>query len=158
MSECHELDNIKYKSMLLNSHNNKMSYSDSEESGKHADPLYVETMLQQEHEKNKAESWNKLDKTTKLKKLMEWSIIYSNEHGYTEVVTSQLKVFLKKCLDKGYLQKVKDVLYDKETVQIVDIPNLQYVNKMFTLKHTDRRVSTLKSLGAGKHKTLKKPT
>ena len=57
-------------------------------------------------------------------------------------------VFLRNCLDKKKLQRVKDVLYNKETGEITDIPCLCYNKnlKHFTLKNIDKRVSTLKSL------------
>ena len=56
--------------------------------------------------------------------------------------------FLKDCLDKKKLLRVKDVIYDKETGIIKDIPALSYAKntKHFTLKNIDKRVSTLKSL------------
>lgn len=46
------------------------------------------------------------------------------------------------------MQRVKDVIYDKTTGQIKDIPGLFYTKttKHFTLKNTEKRVSTLKSL------------
>ena len=60
--------------------------------------------------------------------------------------------FLKDCLDRKKLQRVKDVIYDKTTGQIKDIPALSYTksNKHFTLKNLEKRVSTLKSLAPKK--------
>jgi hypothetical protein len=50
------------------------------------------------------------------------------------------------------LQRVKDVIYDKTTGQIKEIPALSYTktNKHFTLKNLEKRVSTLKSLAPKK--------
>ena len=63
-----------------------------------------------------------------------------------------LITFLKECIDRKKLQRVKDVLYDKENGIIKEIPALCYVksNKHFTLKNIDKRVSTLKSLAPKK--------
>jgi hypothetical protein len=60
--------------------------------------------------------------------------------------------FLKDCLDKKKLSRVKDVIYDKEKGIVKDIPALTYTksNKHFTLKNLDKRVSTLKSLAPKK--------
>ena len=60
--------------------------------------------------------------------------------------------FLKDCIDKKKLHRVKDVLYDKTTGCIKEIPALSYTkaNKHFTLKNIDKRVSTLKSLAPKK--------
>jgi len=51
-------------------------------------------------------------------------------------------------LDRKKLQRVKDVIYDKETGTVKDIPGLVYTKgtKHFTLKNIDKRISTLKSL------------
>jgi hypothetical protein len=60
-----------------------------------------------------------------------------------------LKVFFSECLDKAKLQKTKDVVYNKETREIVSIPALHFntTSHAFTLKMLDtKRVSTLKSL------------
>jgi hypothetical protein len=60
---------------------------------------------------------------------------------------------LKDSLDKKKLSKVKDVVYDKDTGLIKEIPALTYTKatKHFTLKNIDKRVSTLKSLAPKKN-------
>jgi hypothetical protein len=60
-----------------------------------------------------------------------------------------LKSFFVEALEKGKLQKTKDLHYDKEKREIVSIPALFFDNnnRNFTLKIIDaKRVSTLKSL------------
>ena len=66
--------------------------------------------------------------------------------------TDLLLSFFKDSLDRNKLQKVKDVVYDKVTGIIKDVPSLHYVKatKHFTLKNMDKRVSTLKSLAPKK--------
>ena len=62
------------------------------------------------------------------------------------------------------MQRVKDVIYDKINGTIKEIPALSYtkINKHFTLKNIDKRISTLKSLpvkktqGTIKNKNLQK--
>ena len=52
-------------------------------------------------------------------------------------------------MDKNKLQKTKDVIYDKNTKEITNVPALHFnsQNHNFTLKIVDsKRVSTLKSL------------
>jgi hypothetical protein len=73
-------------------------------------------------------------------------VIEQNELGVEE--EALLVKFLKECLGKKRLYRVKDVVYDKDTGRIREIPALVF-NKQarhFTLKRTDKRVSTLKSL------------
>jgi hypothetical protein len=63
--------------------------------------------------------------------------------------TKNLKAFFVDSLDKGKLQKTKDVNYNKDTREILGIPALHFNSDThaFTLKNLDtKRVSTLKSL------------
>ncbi len=109
----------------------------------------IEEMLEQEQQKNKAEAWNKLDKTLKIQKLHAFAEKYGKEHTLPVKEIKHLKAFFVDCLDKGKLQKTKEVAYNKETREITAIPALHFhsYTKMFTLRNLDtKRVSTLKSL------------
>ena len=88
----------------------------------------------------------------KTKKLIEYVDVYKKDKKLDEEETKNLVSFLKDCLDKKKLQRVKDVIYDKITGSVKDIPALYYTksNKHFTLKNIDKRVSTLKSLAPKK--------
>ena len=72
----------------------------------------------------------------------------AKEKNFCEDEVRLLNIFLKDCLDRKRLQRVKDVEYDKLTGEVKMIPSLTYVKgtKHFTLKNMDKRVSTLKSL------------
>ncbi len=109
----------------------------------------IEEMLEQEKQKNKSEAWNKLDKTQKIQKLHVFAERYGKEHGLPVKETKNLKAFFIDSLDKGKLQKTKDVNYNKETREITGIPALHFNSdsRAFTLRNLDaKRVSTLKSL------------
>jgi len=109
----------------------------------------IDSILENEKQKNKSDSWNKLDKTVKIQKLHAFAEKHGRENGYPAKEVKNLKVFFVDCLNKAKLQKTKDVVYDKETGEITAIPAL-FFNSMthnFTLKIIDsKRVSTLKSL------------
>jgi hypothetical protein len=139
--ECHELKNIKYKTMLLNGNPLQETKSSNDLSN-------LEKFLENEKNNNSNEPWCKLNKTIKTKKLIEYVDIYKKDKKLDEDETKNLVSFLKDCLDKKKLQRVKDVIYDKITGSVKDIPALYYTksNKHFTLKNIDKRVSTLKSL------------
>jgi hypothetical protein len=85
-------------------------------------------------------------KTTK--KILDFVEIYKIEKKLDKEEAEILVLFLKDCLDKKKLQRVKDVIYDKTNAAIKEIPALSYtkINKHFTLKNIDKRVSTIKSL------------
>ena len=58
-------------------------------------------------------------------------------------------MFFNDSLDKSKLQKSKDIVYNKETKEIVSVPSLYFNTNThnFSFKITDlKRVSTLKSL------------
>lgn len=114
-----------------------------------SDYAAIEEMLEQEKMKNKTEAWNKLDKTQKIQKLHAFAERYGKEHNLPVKETKNLKAFFVDSLDKGKLQKTKDVNYNKETREITGIPALHFNSdsKAFTLRNLDaKRVSTLKSL------------
>ena len=102
------------------------------------------------------EPWCKLNKTNKLAKLQKYVEEYKSKHNIDSEEEELLMTFLKDCLDKKKLQRIKDVSYDKSSGIIKDIPGLYYIKskKHFTLKNSDKRISTLKSLGPKKNKTI----
>tara|TARA_B100001057_G_scaffold415334_1_gene432834 strand:- start:15 stop:488 length:474 start_codon:yes stop_codon:yes gene_type:complete len=142
--ECQELKNIKYQTMLLTG------------SDKIKEPLQnvksdsINSFLEKETISNKKESWNKLNKTTKIKLLYEYAETISISHLLNNLELKSLKLYLKGCLDRKQLQHVKDITYDKDTQKILSIPNLTFKDKKFSLKRSERRVSTLKSLAPQK--------
>ena len=141
--ECIELKNIKYKTMLLNGNVPKETMlSDT------ADMDTLNIFLENEKNYNTTEPWSKLDKTLKFKKMLIFVEKYKIENLLSEEEKKVMIEFLRNCLDKKKLQRVKDVQYNKDTGEIIDIPCLCYNKnlKHFTLKNIDKRVSTLKSL------------
>ena len=139
--ECVELKNIKYKTMLLNG-------NPSHETKSSNDLLNLDKFLDDEKINNKNEPWCKLNKTIKTKKLIEFVEFYKKEKELDTEEETLLIKFFKDSLERKKLQRVKDVVYDKTTGIIKDIPALTYMktNKHFSLKNMDKRVSTLKSL------------
>jgi hypothetical protein len=141
--ECVELKNIKYKTMLLSG-----NVINEIKSSNH-DLTSLEKFLEDDKQNNKNEPWSKLDKTIKTKKLLSFAEKYIKEKNFGEEEEKMLVTFLKDCLDRKKLQRVKDVDYDKISGEIKDVPALSYnkSTKHFTLKNLDKqRISTLKSL------------
>ena len=134
-----ELKNMKYKNIINNNRNDTNSSNNLSN---------LETFLENEKNNNINEPWSKLDKTMKTKKILIFAEYYKKEKNIDENQYATLIQFLKDCLDRKKLQRVKDVIYDKNTGTIKDIPGLFHnkVKNHFTIKNTDKRVSTLKSL------------
>ena len=150
-TECQELKNIKYKTMLLNGGNNKMENTTCSKTEK------VESYLDNDMEETKNKPWSKLNKTIKIKKMEEFvdsNIRQKNNLDDNEVTI--LKQYLIDCFDNKKLQSMKELVYDKPSGKIKSIPVLLFnqSNRTFTLKRNEKRVSTIKSLGLGKKKKI----
>lgn len=109
----------------------------------------LEDLLETEKQNNKLEAWNKLDKTSRVQKLHAFAEKYGREHGLPVKEIKNLKVFFTQSLDKGKLNRAKDVVYDRELREVKSVPALHFNNdsRAFTLRNLDdKRVSTLKCL------------
>ena len=113
----------------------------------------MENLLEKEKNKNKTESWNKLDKTRKIQLLQQYAETYGLSQSYHATEIQGLQQFFVNALNNNKLQKTKEVIYDKENQKITGIPALCFnrATQHFTLKIIDtKRVSTLKSLAPKK--------
>ena len=109
----------------------------------------VDNILEKETLQNKSETWNKLNKTQKLQKSNTYAEKYGTDQKYGTKEIKNLKQFFLDSLERGKLQKTKEVIYDKNTQTINEVPGLflHPTNHNFTLRIMDnKRVSTLKSL------------
>jgi hypothetical protein len=144
-TECNELKTLKYKSMILNG----VPWPETKSSSNLND---LDKFLENEKQHNSTEPWSKLDKTAKLKKLTAFAENYKTTNELTDEEYDKLIMFFRDCLDKKKLTRVKDVIYNKDSSEIKDIPGLLF-NKLsnnFTLKSVDKRVNTLKGLAPKK--------
>ena len=137
--ECHELQNIKYQTMLLNGNSKSKQIAPE----KRDDILKVEQFLEKEQELNIQKPWNKLGKATKLKRIAEFVIDYSSEHNLSTIQSKSLNSYLLKCLERKKLNRQKDVVYDIKLQKIKMIPNLSFHKNKFTLKRHDKKSSSL---------------
>ena len=107
----------------------------------------ISMLLEQEIKLNKKETWNKLDKTMKLKRLNEYASTFCHKLDIDdEIKERKLKEFLKLKLNQRRFNTNKDVIYDTEKSVIVSIPNLVYEDNVFILGRNDNRHSTVKCL------------
>jgi hypothetical protein len=141
--ECIELKNIQYKTMLKTGVPIAQSKTSSFQNLNNLDKF-----LEDEKTMNENEPWCKLNKTAKIKKMLEYVEIYKLNNNLDNEESIILINFLKDCLDRKKLQRIKDVIYDKENGFIKEIPALFYSkqNRHFTLKNIEKRISTIKSL------------
>jgi len=142
-NSCTELKNIKYKMRLMNPLNsvdmktNNNSYAN------------LQLFLDDEKNKNKLETWNKLNKSIKNKKIEEYVHKYILDNKYEENDKDFICIYLQSRINQGKLSKNKEVVYDKNSGIIKEIPGFLYNKhtKHVTIKNIDsKHVSTLKNL------------
>ena len=152
--ECVELKHIKYKSMIQNGSMPSVTVASQSAS----DLSELEKFLEETTETTKQDRWNKLDKTAKLQKFKQFVSDYGKENNYSEDEKEQLLDYLKDCIDKKKLLRVKDVVYDQSNDLLVSIPGLLYnkSSRKFTIKNADtKKGSVIKNLPK-RVKTMKK--
>ena len=139
-TECIELENIKYQTMLLTSN----SQIDSDKKN----TLNINDILDNDIENNKHKRWNKLAKNIKIKLLKNFADEYCKEKKYTESIKKNLITYFLKSLERKKLSKVKDIIYDCENNVIISIPSLSYDNikNKFTLRNNpDKKKTSVKN-------------
>tara|TARA_B100000073_G_scaffold334137_1_gene326343 strand:- start:3935 stop:4282 length:348 start_codon:yes stop_codon:yes gene_type:complete len=87
-----------------------------------------------------SKSWSKLDKTSRLKALINYAESYKNEKGLDDGKYSLMVNYFKECLDNKKLNRVKDVIYDKDKKEILDIPGLMFNKNInsFTIRNNEK--------------------
>lgn len=146
--DLNELNSIKYKSNLKCYNNISISKIEEELNN-------LDQFLEEEKKLNVQDSWGKMDKNQKIEKLMEFSILYKEEHQLSEEDYQKLVTFFQDCIEKKRIHKTKDIVYDKKTGLIKNIPGLM-LNKQnnFTIKNMDSKSGALRCLQT--KKTCKK--
>tara|TARA_B100000073_G_C23491967_1_gene476059 strand:- start:7 stop:501 length:495 start_codon:yes stop_codon:yes gene_type:complete len=150
--ECMELNNIKYKTMLLNK---KTTFNLND----HVNSDNINNFLDKETCLNEKLSWTKLDKTSKFFKIKNYISSLTDKYSLTESEIAAANKEMLNHLNKKRLYKVKDVDYNVTDGIITNIASLHFNKELrkFTLKKCERRTSTLKSLAPKRRaaKTLK---
>jgi hypothetical protein len=153
IEECQDLKNLQYKTMLMKGKRTLLLPKTTSD-----DTAGIEKLLEREMSLNKNISWSRLDRSVKMRKLQEYAKVYSEKHKLSEKESQKLSKYLNSALERNRLHKVREVKYNKESEIIEDIPCLHFnkESRKFTLKRSEKKVSTLSSLGSGSQSTRKK--
>ena len=116
-----------------------------------AQEINIDDLLELENQQNKKETWGKLNRTLRLHLLHNYAEKYGKENGAQPKEVKQLKQYLTISLDTKKLNRAKDLAYDRDKQEIINIPHLFFhpITRVFTLRN-ESRISTLKSLGPRK--------
>ena len=106
----------------------------------------IETMLENDIKNNKKERWNKLDKTIKYNKLIDFANLYEEDDSKRE----QLKNLLIDSLNDNKFSKISDVIYEDD--KIVSIQSLILVDEKYYIR-VQKRQLTSKCLSMKSSKT-----
>lgn len=128
--ECKEYNSLKYRTMI-------MTGKDIDQKMKHeSSQAELDSFLVKEQTANKKQSWSKLSKTERLKKID----IFINSHlikthSLSEEEVSNLNVYVANLLERKKLIKSNEILYNEDDGLIEEMPALLFNNKMrkFTL-------------------------
>jgi len=129
---CKEYNALKYKTMIMTGTNieKKITNETNEQE--------INDFLMNEMMNNKKQSWNKLSKTEKIKKLNHYISNNLNEkHELNTTEKQQIKAYVISLLDRKKLIKNSDVNYNEESGEIVEIHALEFneSSRKFTLNN-----------------------
>ena len=98
----------------------------------------LDCFLMNEKQENEKQTWSKLSKTERFKKLnnfIETKLI--PEYNLNEEETQKSKLFLYGLIERKRIMKVNEISYNEETGQIENIPIMSFSlkNRRFTLNH-----------------------
>lgn len=137
--ECKEYNALKYKTMILTGNNieKKIDNETNEDT--------INNFLMNEMKENKKQSWNKLSKTEKIKKLNHYiNNNLSEKYNLSEIEKSNTKRFVLGLLDRKKLTKNNDIEYDSESGNVINIALLLFnlSNRKFTLNKESNQKKT----------------
>lgn len=73
-----------------------------------------------------ARPWNKLEKGSKMNRILLFVEMQKKEHLLTDTSTKALKNLLFKACENGLFNKISDVKYNQETGEIESFKNLEF--------------------------------
>lgn len=110
-------------------------------------------------EKNKIynQTWTKLDNGSKINKLQEYSIKLSLEYELNDNQKNKLTKLLISACNKGKLNKISEVEYDKDNCEITNIKILIFNSdlKTFSLKFSENKSKSKNSSKSNIERLLK---
>jgi hypothetical protein len=130
--ECKEYNSLKYRTMIMTGHNIE------DKGGNETSEQQLDSFLLNESQVNKKQTWSKLSKTERLKKLnlfIETDLIAL--YGLNENETQKLKIFIHGLVERKRILKVNEITYNEESgkIECVHIVLFNENNRRFTLNH-----------------------
>jgi hypothetical protein len=117
----------------------------------------INKLIDLEKDKIYQQTWTKLDNGSKLTKLQEYSIKLSVEHELNDNQKNKLMKLLINACNKGKLNKISEVEYDKDNCKITNIKILIFNSdlKTFSLKISENKSKSKNSSKSNIERLLK---
>lgn len=149
---CKEYQALKYKTMITTGTNieKKIDNETNEEQ--------LNNFLEKELKMNKKQSWNKLTKTEKIKKIKTYITSgLQNEYSLTDEELLIAKRYVLTLLDRKKLTKNHELDYNEETGEIEKINIIEFNSKSrkFTLNKSPKKSTSKKVSQKNKNKSIK---
>ena len=149
---CKEYQALKYKTMITTGTNieKKIDNETNEEQ--------LNNFLEKELKMNKKQSWNKLTKTEKIKKIKTYITSgLQNEYSLTDEELLIAKRYVLTLLDRKKLTKNHELDYNEETGEIEKINIIEFNSKSrkFTLNKSPKKTTCKKVSQKNKNKSIK---
>lgn len=149
---CKEYQALKYKTMITTGTNieKKIDNETNEEQ--------LNNFLEKELKMNKKQSWNKLTKTEKIKKIKSYITSgLQNEYLLTDEELLITKRYVLTLLDRKKLTKNHELEYNEETGEIEKINIIEFNSKSrkFTLNKSPKKSTSKKVSQKNKNKSIK---
>ena len=147
--ECKEYNSLKYKTMIMTGQNidNKITNESSQQQ--------LHDFLLNEKMNNQKQTWSKLSKTEKIRKIDRYiKETLNTKHRLTAEESDKLKTFVHNLIERRRLIKSTEICYDEDTGMVVDIPAVSFNSKArrFTL---NREVSQTTNKSTTQRRTKK---
>lgn len=94
------------------------------------DNIDINSYIDKEKENIFHQTWTKLNNGSKLNRINIFVSELKIKHNLSDNETNDLSLLLVNACNKNKLNKINDVIYDKEQAKIKDIKILQYDNKL----------------------------
>jgi len=140
--ECKEYNSLKYRTMIMTGHNIE------DKGGNETSEQQLDSFLLNERQVNEKQTWSKLSKTERLKKLnsfIETDLI--KLYNLDENETQKLRIFIHGLVERKRISKVNEITYNEESGKIESIHIILFndKNRRFTLNHNINSQSSKKT-------------
>lgn len=150
---CKEYNSLKYRTMIMTGTNIESNTHNTINEDK------LNIFLDQEMKNNKKQSWNKLSKTEKIKKMNDYMKIIKDKYELDEIEYDNNLKFLLNLIERRKTNKINEINYDESEQKIIEIGLVIFnqTNRKFTLnKNLKKNDSIKKKTTVIKKKTIKK--